>query len=166
MLSWHLDRGTRPDGSPDNEGVRWTVKEFAAAVGANERSVRAWRRGKYPPMDLLRIERALFGNNPAYANLLDELRRLNRLTRGGDQSTEAPFSRTAPEFESRDLFELFASEFKQAVAFFQIGPGRVVLFTDPEKALVAFREVINRVWAVDRTDSRERMLVWLLDLGS
>jgi hypothetical protein len=63
------------------------------------------------------------------------------------------------------LFELFAEEFKQAAAYFQTGPGRVVLFTDPEKALVGFREVINRLWAVDRADGRERLLVWLLDLG-
>jgi hypothetical protein len=66
LLSLHLDRGTRPGGSPDVEGVRWTVKEFAAAIGADERSVRVWRAGKYLPKDLLAIEKQLFGGNNAY----------------------------------------------------------------------------------------------------
>src|SRR5262249_59869983 len=86
LLSWHLNRGTRPDGSSDKEGVRWTNKQFAAAVGANERSVRAWRTGKYPPKDLLPIERALFGNKPG--DFRNDLRRLYRLTRGGEESIE------------------------------------------------------------------------------
>jgi hypothetical protein len=160
LLSSHLNRGTRPDGSSDTEGVRWTNKQFAAAVGANERSVRAWRTGKYPPKDLLPIERALFGNNPAYGDFRNDLRRLYRLTRGGEESIEESSSELR-----RDSFALLANELQQAVAFFQTGPGRVVLFTDPEKALVGFREVINRLWAVDRADGRERMLGWLLDLG-
>jgi len=170
LLSLHLDRGTRPEGSPDAEGLPWTIKEFAAAVGVSERSVRAWRADENLPQDLRPIERALFGNNPAYEDVRNDLRRLYRLARGGDQSIEAAFSRTALKFESsyelrRDWVDLSANEFKQAVAYFQIGPGRVVLFTDPEKALVGFREVISRLWAIDRADGRERVIVWLLDLG-
>jgi len=170
LLSLHLDRGTRPEGSPDTEGIPWIVKEFAAAVGVSERSVRAWCSDESLPSDLRPIERALFGNNPVYGDFRNELRRLYRLTRGGDQSIEAAFSRTAPKFEAsselrRDLFDLLANEFKEAVAYFQIGPGRVVLVTDPEKALVGFRNLMNRLWAIDRAEGRERMLVWLLELG-
>ncbi|HMA72828.1 MAG TPA: hypothetical protein VKP67_15280 [Xanthobacteraceae bacterium] len=171
LLSRHLDRGTRPEGSSDTEGIPWTVKEFAAAVRVSERSVRAWCADNYLPLDLRPVERALFGNNPAYGEFRNDLRRLYRLIRGGgDQSIEAAFNSAAPELVSRselrrDTYDLLANEFKDGVAYFQTGPGRVVLFTDPEKALVRFREVINRLWAVDRADGRERMLVWLLDLG-
>src|SRR5215471_19856196 len=98
LLSWHLDRGTRPDWLPDTEGVRWTVKRFAAAVGATERSVRAWRVSEYPPIDLVPIERELFGDNPAYRDFRNELRRLYRLTRG---SAEGALDRTTFEIESR-----------------------------------------------------------------
>jgi hypothetical protein len=64
LLSWHLDRGTRPGGSPDAEGIPWTVKEFAAAVGVSERSIRAWCADENLPQDLRPIERALLGNRP------------------------------------------------------------------------------------------------------
>src|SRR5262252_7359198 len=119
LLSLHLDRGTRPEGSPDAEGLPWTIKEFAAAVGVSERSVRAWRADENLPQDLRPIERALFGNNPAYEDVRNDLRRLYRLARG-DQSIEAAFSRTALKFESsyelrRDWVDLSANEFKQAV---------------------------------------------------
>jgi hypothetical protein len=81
LLSLHLTRGTRPGGSPDAEGVRWTVKGFAHAVGTTERSVRTWRAGKNLPIDLVPIERALFGDNRAYQDFRNELRRLYRLAR-------------------------------------------------------------------------------------
>jgi hypothetical protein len=170
LLSWHLDRGTRLEGSPDTEGLPWAVKEFAAAVGVSERSVRAWCADKSLPSDLRPIERALFGNNPAYGDFRNELRRLYRLTRGGDQGIEAALNRISPELESSSKFrsdslDLLVNEFQEAVAYFQLGPGRVVLLADPELALVTFRNLMNRLWAVDRTDGRDRMLVWVLELG-
>jgi hypothetical protein len=64
-----------------------------------------------------------------------------------------------------DSFDLVANEFKEAAAYFQIGAGQTVLVTQPDKALVGFRYLINRLWAVDKADARERILIWTVDLG-
>jgi hypothetical protein len=37
--------------------------------------------------------------------------------------------------------------------------------TKPKTALLGFRDVVNRLWAVDRADDQHRLLVWILDLG-
>ena len=53
LLTWHLDNGTRPDGTPDAKGVPWQNKAFAIDVGKHsiegtkdERTVRNWRNGE------------------------------------------------------------------------------------------------------------------------
>jgi hypothetical protein len=43
-LSRHLYRGTRA--KVEFEGEPWAVKQFAAAVGVSERTVRAWLKGE------------------------------------------------------------------------------------------------------------------------
>ena len=104
LLAWHIERGTRPDGQPQIEGVRWTNQLFADAVRTNERSVRDWRNGKYPPKDLRPIERELFGDNPLYAGYRNALRRAYRLARGedgaelaGDDAVPGEGARPAPD---------------------------------------------------------------------
>jgi hypothetical protein len=162
---------------PDTEGVRWTVKRFAAAVGATERSVRAWRVGEYPPIDLVPIERELFGDNPAYRDFRNELRRLYRLTRG---SAEGVRDRTTSEIESRavnrseaetgmalstpvqDTADLIATEFQKSAAMFTIGAGQTILIARPELALIGFRNLMSRLWAIDQVDRLERILIWTL----
>jgi hypothetical protein len=57
------------------------------------------------------------------------------------------------------------TEFRKSRAIFTVGPGQTVLVTKPEKALLGFRELMNRLWAVDRADDQERLLIWILDLG-
>jgi Pentapeptide repeats (8 copies) len=65
LFAWHSQNGTRPNGSRQKKGFRrWAHKEFANCIGKTDtRSVRAWRRGEYPPSDLIAIERAFFGQN-------------------------------------------------------------------------------------------------------
>jgi hypothetical protein len=180
-LSWHLSRGTRPPGLPDTEGIPWEVKEFAAAVRADERSVRAWRNGKNLPKDLRAIEKELFGDNHAYRDFRDELRRLHRQARSGELNTEGAFdtrkSEIEPTMESRreagsvvalpgtDMTDLIATEFQEAIAYFQIGAGQVVLVAHPKMALVGFRDLMDRLRAIDEADNQGRMLIWTLDLG-
>ena len=74
LLSWHLDNGTHPDGSPENAGQLWTNVAFGEAVGVSDRTVRNWRTGKSYPDDIRSIESALFGDNPAFARQRQELR--------------------------------------------------------------------------------------------
>jgi hypothetical protein len=59
LLDWHLNFGTRPTGSPDQPGKRWSNKEFGDAVGKHERSIRNWRTARERPADLATIEREL-----------------------------------------------------------------------------------------------------------
>jgi hypothetical protein len=171
-LSWHLDRGTRPEGAPHEEGVPWTAKEFAGAVRADERSVRAWRGGKNLPKDLRAIEKELFGDNQAYRDFRDQLRRLYRQARSGaeiesraENRGEAGSGGRELSLPGQDTFDLLANEFKQACAFFQVAGGQTVLFAQAEKALAGFREAINRLWTVHKADARERILIWTVDLG-
>ncbi len=76
LLVFHLERGTRPNGTPERVGVKWTNKDFAEAVDADERSVRNWLNGTNPPGKAKRasIEKSLFGTNPAYEHWRQELR--------------------------------------------------------------------------------------------
>jgi hypothetical protein len=74
LLDWHLDFGTRPNGSPGRPGKRWDNVEFADAIGTNERSVRNWRSGRVRPVNLGSIEYVLFGRNDAYKDWRFDLR--------------------------------------------------------------------------------------------
>ena len=65
----------------------------------------------------------------------------------------------------QDSYDLIANEFKEAAAYFQIGGGQTVLNIQPDKALAGFRYLMNRLWAVDRADAGERILIWTVDLG-
>jgi hypothetical protein len=88
FLSWLLNRGTRQSGHPDTTGVRWTNMSFAAAVGESGRIIQDWRAGQFLPADLTSIERELFGNNPAYRDFRNELRRLYSLSWTADPNAE------------------------------------------------------------------------------
>jgi hypothetical protein len=92
LLQWHLDKGTRPDGSPDTEGAHWTAKEFSPAVGKSERAVRGWLKGETPPDDPRPIERELFGTNFGYGQFRNELRRAYNSARSssGDRGHIGP----------------------------------------------------------------------------
>ncbi|MBS0535538.1 MAG: tetratricopeptide repeat protein [Proteobacteria bacterium] len=81
-LDWHLERGTRPDGTTAAKGVPWGNKDFAKAVGArssegvkNERTIRNWRNGdtRPSPTDFHAILLVLFGSNADYAGWKSEL---------------------------------------------------------------------------------------------
>jgi hypothetical protein len=65
----------------------------------------------------------------------------------------------------QDTSDLIATEFQKAAAYFQIGAGQTVLVARPEGALIGFRDLVNRLRAIDGADSRDRILIWTLDLG-
>jgi hypothetical protein len=63
LLGWHLLRGTRPGAQRNRAGRRWGMKEFAAAVGVSDRTVRFWLQDQHLPPEIETIERALFGRD-------------------------------------------------------------------------------------------------------
>jgi tetratricopeptide (TPR) repeat protein len=89
LLEWHLTRGTRPSGRPDVSGKQWTNKDFADRLGTNERTVRNWRRGRNTPVEIVSIERELFGDNQAYAAWREELRESHRIARASEGGSQA-----------------------------------------------------------------------------
>jgi class 3 adenylate cyclase len=62
LLGWHLLRGTRPGAQRNRAGRRWGMKEFAAAVGVSDRTVRFWLKDQHLPPEIETIERLLFGH--------------------------------------------------------------------------------------------------------
>src|SRR5581483_6924891 len=101
-LGWHLDRGTRPAGTPESKGAPWTNKEFANAVGKaknaaqapSERTIRNWRNGDTlpEPADFNAILMALFGGKPDYVDWRQELTETYHAARsardGGDENSQ------------------------------------------------------------------------------
>jgi tetratricopeptide (TPR) repeat protein len=76
LLSFHLERGTRPEGKPGDLGERWTAELFGEKLGVEARSVRNWLADRNLPSAkyLALIEGGLFGDNPVYAEERAELR--------------------------------------------------------------------------------------------
>jgi hypothetical protein len=88
--------------------------------------------------------------------------RISEVKRGTKGESESSPSRSIPW---RNMMEIFATEFQKSEATFFIGSGQSVLVTQPEMNLIGFRDVINKLWEIDKSDDHERILVWTLDLG-
>jgi hypothetical protein len=105
LLEWHLLRGTRPDGSSEGPGRKWTAKAFAEAVGCSDRTVRFWLRNEHLPPETETIERVLFGKNPAFAEWRLELRRTHAASWANRKVSGRP---DTPEIEATTLAEVEA----------------------------------------------------------
>jgi hypothetical protein len=93
------------------------------------------------------------------AYVADRMVQLARENRGASETA------TTQAVPGQDSFDLIEAEFKDAVAYFQIGAGRTLLMAHPDKVFLGFREIINRLWKIDSTDGLARILIWTLDLG-
>jgi hypothetical protein len=91
--------------------------------------------------------------------LKDRLSETRRETKGESESS------SAPSIPWRSMNEILATEFKKSVAMFSVGAGQSVLVPHPETTLIGFRNIINLLWEIDKSDDQERILVWALDLG-
>jgi len=60
--------------------------------------------------------------------------------------------------------DLIAAEFQKCTAWFTIGAGQTVL-NRPEWVLIGFRNLLNRLWSIEKADNQDRILIWALDLG-
>ena len=71
----------------------------------------------------------------------------------------------APSVPGQDTIDLIANEFRDATVLFTIGAGQIMLVPQPERALLGFRNLFTRLWDIEQTDDRKRILIWTLDLG-
>jgi len=83
---------------------------------------------------------------------------------GGEARSEAE-SEAAMSAPGQETADLIAAEFQKSTALFTVGAGQAVLAARPELALIGFRNLMNRLWTIDNTDNRKRILIWTLDLG-
>jgi hypothetical protein len=88
-----------------------------------------------------------------------------RIAAVGAEARNGAESATRLSMPGQDTIDIIATEFQEAAAYFTIGAGQTVLVGQPEMALIGFRNLMNRLWAIDKADSQERILVWTLDLG-
>ena len=73
---------------------------------------------------------------------------------------------TSPSLVGEDTAKLIAAEFQESDALFTISSERTLIVADPTQALVRFRDLLTNLFVIDREDSRTRILIWILDLGS
>ncbi len=71
----------------------------------------------------------------------------------------------ASTLPGEDMADLIVKEFREAHSMFVVGAGQTMLVAQPEKALISFRELMDRLWSIEKADQRGRMLIWMLDLG-
>jgi hypothetical protein len=89
----------------------------------------------------------------------------HRLSEANTESRRESGPATISSMPGQDAFDMVAKEFQESRAFFTVGAGRIVLVDQPEKALSGFRNLVDRLWKIDKDDDEERMLVWILDVG-
>ncbi|MSP01419.1 MAG: tetratricopeptide repeat protein [Acetobacteraceae bacterium] len=122
LLGWHLTRGTRPGGSLDRPGRKWSAPRFAGAIGVNDRTVRNWLNDANLPADTDTIERVLFANietalNDPYTEWRLELRSAHAGISGvplpkdepqdpppGGKPANLPYPSLGPLFKGRETF--------------------------------------------------------------
>jgi hypothetical protein len=89
----------------------------------------------------------------------------NQIFSVGPEGRDGVEAATGASLPGQDTNDLIAAEFQKSVALFTVGAGQTVLPPRLELALLGFRDVVNRLWALDETDDEGRILVWTLDLG-
>jgi tetratricopeptide (TPR) repeat protein len=113
LLGDHLLRGTRPHVSTKSAGRKWGKKEFAAAVGVSDRTVRFWLQDQHLPPEIETIERVLFGDDPtACAAWRLDLRQAHERTvrqkgdppSAGQSISNLPYPSLGNLFKGRDPF--------------------------------------------------------------
>jgi hypothetical protein len=62
--------------------------------------------------------------------------------------------------------KLIAEEFRKADAMFTVSADQILVVAKPSQILVGFRDILSELFAIDEADGRERILVWILDLGT
>jgi tetratricopeptide (TPR) repeat protein len=81
LLAFHLYYwGTRPEGSPENQGDPWAIKLFASKIQVEPHTVHNWLNGETLPKEITfpRILTTLFGGNPQFDQWREDLTRAYR----------------------------------------------------------------------------------------
>jgi hypothetical protein len=95
----------------------------------------------------------------------------NRILSFGPDSRSDPVEAASVDPEAaqsllgQDMSEEIARQFQKSVAYFTIGAEQIMLIPSRKSALIGFRNLMQRLWSIDKSDNKKRMLIWSLDLG-
>jgi hypothetical protein len=73
--------------------------------------------------------------------------------------------RTEAALPGKDTADLIATEFAKSDALLVVSPRRILVTAQPKQVLIGFRSLMNRLWKIDGSDHKKRILVWIVDLG-
>ncbi len=76
--------------------------------------------------------------------------------------TPIEFDETLP---GRPVPEVITQQFYDSDAMVIVSPENTFITIKPKTELIGFRDLINQLWAIERSDHRPRPLIWVLDLG-
>jgi hypothetical protein len=82
--------------------------------------------------------------------------KLSEYRAGGGSDVTLPGENTA---------DLVATEFAKSDVLFSVSSQQTLITAQPKQVLIGFRDLVNRLWETDGSDHRNRILVWVLDLG-
>jgi hypothetical protein len=88
----------------------------------------------------------------------------DRFSEGEENGKVELDSPEPPSKASIDTAKLIPDQFKDADALFTISTEQTLIV--PSRPLVGFKDLLNALFAIDSADDRERILVWILDLGA
>jgi hypothetical protein len=71
----------------------------------------------------------------------------------------------APLLPGESSFELIVKEFRESAGLITAATGRPLLVESDATALIGFRDLMDSLWAVERSDNQPRILIWTVDLG-
>jgi len=72
----------------------------------------------------------------------------------------------SPVVPGEDSVDLITAEFRNSVALFTVSCKQTLIGpANPRRALIGFRDIITKLWKIETSDERGRLLVWILDRG-
>jgi hypothetical protein len=92
-------------------------------------------------------------------------RKMSFVYDGGPEVVDANLDLAAAAMPGTDTADLIAAEFKKSAALFTVSTQHTLIVAQPNFKFVGFARLISRLIAIDEADGRERILVWILDLG-
>jgi hypothetical protein len=84
---------------------------------------------------------------------------------GGPEVANTKLDFAAAAMPGTDAADLIAAEFKKSAALITVSSQQTLIVAQPNIKFVGFARLISRLIAIDEADGRERILIWILDLG-
>jgi hypothetical protein len=84
---------------------------------------------------------------------------------GGPEVADTKLDFVAAAVPGTDAADLIAAEFKKSAALFTVSTQQTLIVAQPNLKFVGFSRLVSRLIAIDEADGRERILIWILDLG-